>query len=78
MISGPELHRWHHSVVTLESNHNYGNNLIIWDLLFGTWYLPPGQIVQELGLVNQTYPSAFLQQMTVPFVSGADKQTVES
>ncbi len=78
VISGPELHRWHHSMIKQESNHNYGNNLIIWDLLFGTWYLPSERMVQELGLVNRRYPSAFLQQMTVPFVSGADKQTVES
>jgi sterol desaturase/sphingolipid hydroxylase (fatty acid hydroxylase superfamily) len=78
LISGPELHRWHHSMVKQESNHNYGNNLIIWDLLFGTWYLPTEREVQELGLVNRVYPSAFLQQMTIPFVSGADRQTVES
>jgi len=32
--------------------------------------------VQELGLVNRGYPSAFLEQMTVPFTPGADKQTV--
>jgi sterol desaturase/sphingolipid hydroxylase (fatty acid hydroxylase superfamily) len=78
MISGPELHRWHHSMVKHESNHNYGNNLIIWDLLFGTWHLPPERMVRDLGLVNRAYPSAFLQQMTAPFLSGADKQTVES
>ena len=77
LISGPELHRWHHSMVKQESNHNYGNNLIIWDLVFGTWYLPAEREVQELGLVNRAYPSAFLEQMTVPFIPGADKQTME-
>ncbi len=76
LISGPELHRWHHSMVKKESNHNYGNNLIIWDRLFGTWYLPTKQEVQELGLVNRKYPSDFLEQMSVPFIPGADKQTV--
>ena len=77
-ISGPELHRWHHSMVKQESNHNYGNNLIIWDLLFGTWYLPTAREVQALGLVNRRYPSAFLEQMTVPFTPGADKHMVSS
>jgi sterol desaturase/sphingolipid hydroxylase (fatty acid hydroxylase superfamily) len=77
-ISGPELHRWHHSMLKKESNHNYGNNLIIWDRVFGTWYLPTEREVQELGLVNRVYPSAFLEQMTVPFTPGADKQTVSS
>ena len=78
LISGPELHRWHHSMVKQESNHNYGNNLIIWDLVFGTWYLPTEREVQELGLVNRAYPSAFFEQMSMPFIPGADKQTVES
>ena len=53
LISGPELHRWHHSMEKQESNHNYGNNFIIWDLLFGTWYWPTHRVVQELGLVNR-------------------------
>jgi len=73
-ISGPELHRWHHSMVKQESNHNYGNNFIIWDRLFGTCYLPTERDVQELGLVNREYPLAFLEQMTIPFIPGADKQ----
>ena len=76
LISGPELHRWHHSKLKQESNHNYGNNLIIWDLLFGTRYLPKERTVEELGLVNRLYPSAFLKQMTLPFIPGADKHTV--
>lgn len=78
LISGPELHRWHHSKLKQESNHNYGNNLIVWDLLFGTWYLPKERMVEELGLVNRQYPSAFLKQMTVPFIPGADKQSVST
>ncbi len=77
LISGPELHRWHHSMVKHESNRNYGNNLIIWDLLFGSWYLPVDLEVQDLGLVNRAYPTAFLEQLTVPYISGADKKMVE-
>ena len=77
LISGPELHRWHHSMVKHESNRNYGNNLIIWDLLFGSWYLPIEREVQDLGLVNRAYPTAFLEQLRVPYISGADKKMVE-
>ncbi len=36
IVSTAELHRWHHSQVIAESNKNFGNNLIIWDLLFGS------------------------------------------
>ena len=76
VISGPELHRWHHSKWKEESNHNYGNNLIIWDVMFGTWYLPSGRKVGDLGLVNRNYPVSFLRQMASPFTPGLDKQGI--
>ena len=50
IISGPELHRWHHSSIIHQANRNYGNNLIIWDLLFRTYYRPKGQAVRRLGV----------------------------
>ncbi|MCA9472667.1 MAG: sterol desaturase family protein [Nitrospirales bacterium] len=74
IVSGPELHRWHHSMKKEESNHNYGNNLIVWDLFFGTWYLPKGRHVGDLGLINRHYPSNFVAQMKTPFIPGVDKQ----
>jgi sterol desaturase/sphingolipid hydroxylase (fatty acid hydroxylase superfamily) len=40
ILSTPELHRWHHSRVLEEANANYGSNLIVWDLVFGTYFLP--------------------------------------
>jgi sterol desaturase/sphingolipid hydroxylase (fatty acid hydroxylase superfamily) len=73
IISGPQLHRWHHSVEIQESNTNYGNNLIVWDLLFRTWFLPGARDVGILGLVNREYPLDFLSQLKTPFVKGLDK-----
>lgn len=40
IFSMAEPHRWHHSRDIATANHNYGGNLIVWDLVFGTWYLP--------------------------------------
>ena len=74
LVSGPELHRWHHSRVIQESNHNYGNNLIVWDLLFGTWFLPRNLRVGELGLLNPSYPQRFVAQMFAPLTPGLDKR----
>ena len=70
LIAGPELHRWHHSELAEESNRNFGNNLIVWDLLFGTRFLPPDREVGPLGLVNRSYPMGFWAQMRTPFVKG--------
>ncbi len=67
IVSGPELHRWHHSVIIRESNQNYGNNLIIWDLLFGTWFLPERKEVDRLGLEDKSYPTDFINQIKAPF-----------
>lgn len=39
----PEVHRWHHSATVPEGHRysvNYGVGLVLWDRLFGTYYLP--------------------------------------
>lgn len=74
VVSGPELHRWHHSKIINESNKNYGNNLIIWDIIFGTYFLPKNRKVAELGLLNRDYPLDFISQMKTPFIKGLDKR----
>ena len=76
LISTAELHRFHHSRVESEANSNYGNNTIVWDLLFGTRYLPAGQNVEKLGLKNSKYPSGFFEQLKTPFIGGADKKVL--
>lgn len=72
IVSGPELHRWHHSELAKESDNNFGNNLIVWDLLFGTRFLPGDREVGSLGLVNRHYPTGFLVQMKTPFIRGLE------
>jgi sterol desaturase/sphingolipid hydroxylase (fatty acid hydroxylase superfamily) len=47
----PEVHRWHHSAKVPEGygySCNYSVDFPIWDMLFGTFYLPKkdGQVVQ--------------------------------
>jgi sterol desaturase/sphingolipid hydroxylase (fatty acid hydroxylase superfamily) len=73
IVAGPELHRWHHSMVVSESNTNYGNNLIIWDRMFGTRFLPDERDVGHLGLVNRDYPTSFVASIGAPFHAGLDR-----
>ena len=51
-FSGPELHRWHHNIEPEIANHNYGNNLIIWDHVFKTFYWPriDSQKLENIGV----------------------------
>lgn len=65
VFSTAALHRWHHSRAVEESCTNYGNNLIVWDLLFGTWFLPKQRQVGKLG--PDRYPAGFIGQLAAPF-----------
>jgi len=78
VISSAELHRWHHSHLPREANANYGNNVIVWDVLFGTRFLPQNRQVERLGLKNREYPTGFLSQLRTPFISGLDQQSTEA
>ncbi len=62
-----QLHRWHHSKVVLESNKNYGKILIIWDLIFGSYFLPKDREVEEVGIIREDVPIDFKSQQAYPF-----------
>mgnify|MGYP000044069796 CR=1 FL=1 len=74
VFSTAELHRWHHSKTTVESNANYANVFIIWDRLFGTYFHPEGREVTQLGLINRNYPMDFWTQLKTPLINGLDKK----
>jgi sterol desaturase/sphingolipid hydroxylase (fatty acid hydroxylase superfamily) len=67
IVGSAETHRWHHSRVPRESNANYGNTVIVWDLVFGTWFLPREREIVDLGLQDPAYPKSFLTLMRAPF-----------
>ncbi len=67
LISSVEQHRWHHSQDIQESNSNFGNKLSIYDLLFGTYFLPRGREVQKIGIVGVSGQGQFLAEVFSPF-----------
>ena len=73
IFSMAELHRFHHSKIIKESNSNYGNNLIIWDIVFGTFYYPKNRGVGTIGLFNPEYPKDYIGQLKAPFRGDIDK-----
>jgi sterol desaturase/sphingolipid hydroxylase (fatty acid hydroxylase superfamily) len=68
IFSMAELHRWHHSRLVDESNTNYGQNLIVWDVVFGTRFLPADrQPPLDIGLAGlPAFPTTFLAQELSP------------
>ncbi len=55
VVVGPEMHRWHHTTDPEAQNRNFGNNLSIFDWLFGTAYLREDN-PQSFGTGDDTYP----------------------
>jgi sterol desaturase/sphingolipid hydroxylase (fatty acid hydroxylase superfamily) len=68
IFSMAELHRWHHSRVLEESNTNYGQNLIVWDIVFGTRYLPQDrEPPDDIGLAGPSgFPMDYWGQLLSP------------
>ena len=71
IVSGPEVHRWHHSQRVAESNNNYAHSFVVWDLLFGTYFRPRDRAVEDLGLRSRDYPRRFVAQLSAPFARDA-------
>ena len=69
IFSMAELHRWHHSPRMEEANHNYGQNLILFDTLFGTRFLPRDREPPEaIGIETlPTFPMSWWAQILSPF-----------
>jgi sterol desaturase/sphingolipid hydroxylase (fatty acid hydroxylase superfamily) len=68
VLNGPEAHRWHHSKDVTEGGFNYGTKLAIWDRLFGTAYLPPGQKPPGYGLSGGVaFPRGYFAQLVFAF-----------
>jgi sterol desaturase/sphingolipid hydroxylase (fatty acid hydroxylase superfamily) len=69
VFSMAEPHRWHHSRTLHEANTNYGSNLIVWDLVFGTFYLPRDrQPPLAIGIAGmEDFPATYLGQIAAPF-----------
>ena len=65
-----DVHRWHHSVEIPESDANYGNSVMLWDILLGTRKLPKDVTMpyDHIGLPPGTkFPDTYFGQLMVPF-----------
>ena len=69
VFSGPMNHRYHHAKNIEEGNKNYGGDVVIWDHLFGTFYLPKGkQPSDDIGVGGiPDFPQTLLGLTLAPF-----------
>ncbi|GAK46009.1 Sterol desaturase [Tepidicaulis marinus] len=69
VFNTPQLHRWHHSMKLEEGNRNYGENLMLWDQLFGTYYDDPSRRPPARIGIHEPMPARFRDQLVYPFRS---------
>lgn len=67
LFNTPELHRWHHSRIPAEGNANYGENLMIFDLLLKTFYFPTRRPPVDIG-IDEPMADSFVGQLRQPFL----------
>jgi sterol desaturase/sphingolipid hydroxylase (fatty acid hydroxylase superfamily) len=65
VVITPELHHWHHSNEPDARNHNYTVFLPVWDLVFGTYFMPADRRPQVYG-IDQDMPGTIGAQLLQP------------
>jgi sterol desaturase/sphingolipid hydroxylase (fatty acid hydroxylase superfamily) len=67
VVATPVFHRWHHTHLDEGGNTNFGSLLAVWDVLFGTFYMPESKLPSRYGIDEPAYPQRFLGQLVHPF-----------
>ena len=67
VLAGPVFHRWHHTLPDRGGNMNFAGTFPIWDMLFGTFYMPKNELPDAYGIADKSFPEGFGAQMLYPF-----------
>ena len=68
VLATPVFHRWHHTSPAEGGESNFAPTFAIWDLLFGTFYMPEGKLPETFGVDDPTFPTeGYLAQLIHPF-----------
>jgi sterol desaturase/sphingolipid hydroxylase (fatty acid hydroxylase superfamily) len=70
VIATPEFHHWHHANAPAAYNTNFAGEFPWIDALFGTLYLPKGQVPDRYGIDDQQ-PAGYLRQLAWPLRAAA-------
>ncbi|MCB1593201.1 MAG: sterol desaturase family protein [Alphaproteobacteria bacterium] len=69
VFNTPGLHRWHHSRDIKEGNKNYGENVVLWDILFRTFINPQDRRPPVNVGISEFMPAKFTHQLLWPFLN---------
>jgi sterol desaturase/sphingolipid hydroxylase (fatty acid hydroxylase superfamily) len=68
VVASPAFHRWHHTKAEEGQDKNFAGLFPVWDLLFGTFYMPRGRQADVFG-VDDPVPKNIFGQLVYPFLS---------
>jgi sterol desaturase/sphingolipid hydroxylase (fatty acid hydroxylase superfamily) len=66
-LASPVFHRWHHTAADRGGSKNFAGTFPIFDLLFGTFYMPKNERPDCYGVADPDFPATFGAQMLHPF-----------
>ncbi len=66
VVATPVFHRWHHSKDPAAIDKNFAGLLPLWDILFGTYYMPRDRLPCDFG-VPEKVPGGYFGQLWHPF-----------
>ncbi|MDL5052321.1 sterol desaturase family protein [Oscillatoria laete-virens NRMC-F 0139] len=66
LLASPVFHRWHHSKRQGARDKNFAGLFPVWDILFGTYYMPPGRRPDDFG-IHEPMTEKLWDQLTAPF-----------
>lgn len=67
VLAGPVFHRWHHTAADRGGSKNFAATFPVFDLLFGTFYMPPREVPDHYGVADAEFPRSFGAQLLYPF-----------
>jgi|SRR2546423_1823151 sterol desaturase/sphingolipid hydroxylase (fatty acid hydroxylase superfamily) len=67
VIASPVFHRWHHTALNRGGSKNFSPTFPIFDLLFGTFYMPEHELPSDYGIGDPDFPKSFAGQLLYPF-----------
>jgi sterol desaturase/sphingolipid hydroxylase (fatty acid hydroxylase superfamily) len=68
VIASPVFHRWHHTAADRGGEKNFAATFPVFDLLFGTFYMPAGELPDNYGIADREFPTTFGAQLVHPFI----------
>jgi len=67
VVASPAIHRWHHTSADEGQDKNFAGLLPLWDLLFGSFYMPSGSQAEHFGAGDEPVPAGLWRQLAYPF-----------